>query len=396
MRPPNPNSTRVLLTAALLMAAAGCKTPAEPNAADKRAMLTATAQQVVIPTLDQFEQEASALAAGTEALVAAQGGDTASAQDAARAAFIAALKTWERAELFGFGPSANQGRFVGALSLRDGIYSWPTVNPCQVDSALVKQTYSDPAAFGASLVTIRGLATIERLLFVDGATNACPADATINGSGSWSALSAQELARRRAEYAAAAAVQVKDEASRLAGEWRSSFGATLSSAGTSGSPYSEAQAAVSEVFAGLLYLDRAVKDSKLAIPAGIDPQCGKQSCPELAEAVASAQSQQALVQNLLAAQALFRGSFDAPGSGFDKLLAGRGAQALADDVDGKLAAALAKARALTGPVDVLVVSQPQQVAELHTALRELDDLLKSQVVSTLDLKVPDMGAGDND
>lgn len=382
---------------AVAIVASACGMKPDPLAEEKRAALNSIGQKVVFPTLQQFEAEAWALSSAMETYATARKAGAADAErTAARAAFKTALMTWERAELFGFGPAGQAGRFTSGASLRDGIYAWPAVNACQIDTLLVSREYALPGYLEGALVTVRGLGAIERLLFLDSSDNGCPPDATINASGSWAALPAQDLALRRAEYASAAAELVARGADALHSAWEEGFAAQLAQAGSSGSGFPDAQAALNEVFSALFYVDTNVKDAKLATPAGIDPSCTQPTCPQLAEAIHSGLSKDALRENLQAALALYRGSWDAGGSGFDRLLELREAPELATQLDALLTDSLRAVNELPGPVDVAVTTDLPAVTTAHAAVRTFTDLMKSQMVTTLALKPPDQGAGDND
>ena len=66
---------------------------------------------------------------------------------------------------------------VGAMGLRDEIYSWPTVNQCRVDPELVEAKFTDLGFFDQELNNVYGLDASEYLLFASGTDNACPPQA---------------------------------------------------------------------------------------------------------------------------------------------------------------------------------------------------------------------------
>lgn len=389
-----PRSTVIGAALTSLWLMGGC-VQSEPLAAEKREVLAAIAQQVVQPTLDQFEKDAAALALAAQAWAEqATHGPAPAELQAARAAFATALVTWERAEVLQFGPAGQTGRVTEGASARDPIYAWPSLNPCQVDSRLVDRDYSADS-LRSGLVTIKGLAAVERLLWSTD-QNGCPPEAPINAMGTWAAMTETDRASARAQYAVTATALVSEHAAQLAAKWRDAFAEKLAQAGTPGNPFPTAHAALNEVFAGLFYLDGVAKDKKLGAPSGLTPDCTAASCPALVEAPASGLSQRALLENLDAARALLGGGFGSEGAGFDRLVKLRGAPQLGTDLFAKLAAARASVAALDGPIDAAVVSKLDAVHTAYFDLKAFTDLMKSQLVTTLALKLPEQGAGDND
>ena len=172
------------------------------------------------------------------------------------------------------------------------------------------------------------------------------------------------------------------------------FVAELASAGTADSVYETERMAADELFASMFYLDLVTKDDKLAVPAGIDPSCTKDTCPESVESRWAGFSREEVRANLEGFRALFTGGTD--GLGFDDWLVARGAAELAAQLVAEIDAALAAVDAIPGSFDSALASNPESVRAVHTALKSVTDLLKSQFVTVLNLSVPDEGAADND
>lgn len=389
---------KITVIAAALLATGCGGVRTEPGGDERRAVLTAIGTDVIVPTLEGFVAEAQALEQATAAYATARAGGPAAAElAAARAAFRVAFVRWQRAEVLQVGPAGPTGTMTGGLSLRDGLYSWATVNTCRVDTHLVDRAWEAPGFFDTALVTSTGLDVVEYLLFGESSANTCDATSPINVNGTWAALSADELALRRASYAKAAATHVVSQAQRLSSAWKDGgFLKSFSTAGLAGSPFPTAQEALDQLFAALFYIDWILKDDKLANPAGLTITCLDMACPALAEAVPSGLSREALVENLTAAKAVMQGGFAGGGRGFDALLAARGAQPLADQMVVALDGAIASVATLTVPVDQAVVTQLDDVKAVHAKVKAFTDLLKSQFVTVLNLRVPQEGAGDND
>jgi hypothetical protein len=58
--------------------------------------------------------------------------------------------------------------------------------------------------------------------------------------------------------------------------------------------------------------------------------------------------------------------------------------------------AIAKVEAIPGTLAEAVTASPTAVADAHTAMKGVTDLMKSQFLSILGLEIPDAVAGDND
>lgn len=388
----------VLLSLTTALAACPPAVKAEADADAKRVLLTNVVERVVLPSTRDFAGEAQALQVSLEAWVTARRTGAATAErDEAKAAFRVAFLRWQRLDMMAFGPAGNTPAFAFGQGLRDAIYAWPTINACRVDTVLVERAWTQPSFFETALVTSTGLAVVEQLLFSDATTNACAATASINTTGSWAALSADELAVRRAEYASAAAAAVASRARTLRDAWANDVGKRFSTAGLANSGFPSAAAAIDQVFAGMFEADLLLKDDRIGVPAGLIPtQCASVPCPERAEARPSRLSRDAILSNLDALRALLHGDFQAQGFGFDALLELRGAAALTAELDAALADARAKAEALPGPIDEVVVADRAAVTALHEAVRSFTTLMKSQFVTVLSLQVPAEGAGDSD
>ncbi|MBL8920633.1 MAG: imelysin family protein [Myxococcaceae bacterium] len=373
----------------------------DPGAVLQRNALKTFDLEVARPTLEQAVAALTALREAVQGWAATPDGQDAAQLATARARFEAAFLVWQRAELLQLGPLGAATRVTAGEGLRDEIYSWPTTNLCRVDAALVANTAPDDAWFETALATSKGLVVLEELLFNQTASNSCPANATINTDGSWAALAAtRALAERRKAWALGAARHVERTAGRARDAWivEGGFGDKLAEAGSLGSAWRTPKDGLDDVYAGLFYVDRAVKDFKLGGPAGLTMACLAPSCPELAESPRAGLSTKALVENLVMTRAMLTGSFDPSSSatGFDDLLEERGAGALESDMLAALDAAIGATRAAPRTVQDAATADLNGLRALHASVKAFSDLFKSQFVTTLSLKVPKEGAGDND
>lgn len=372
---------------------------AAPGTVTRQQVLAHLATEVFVPATAEFADRAAELRTAVDAWAAA-GGDEGEALDAARDAWRAAMRSWQFAELLRAGPAGEARSYVGGEGLRDRIYSWPTARPCGVDQNIVAERYTEANFTTAQLVNVLGLDALEYLLFYTGADNDCPSQVEINTSGSWSALDAAELQRRRAAYAAVIAAQVATDGDALRAAWATSggdFAGKLAAAGD-GAPYTTAHEALEQVFHGLFYLDKISKDLKLAIPTGLSPDCASATgCPADLETPWAGFARESLEANVRAGRALFVGGLDGQddGPGYDDLLVAAGAADLAEEMRADFDAAIT---ALEGsePLDRLIADDLDAAQALHGRLKTITDALKSRFVSVLDLDVPASGAADND
>lgn len=389
---------KVTVTSAVLLC--GCPPAVKPEAdADaKRLVLKEVVDRVVLPTLEGFITETQALETATAAWRDARAtGPATSERDAARAAFTTAFLRWERAEMMAFGPAGKPPTYSLGQGLRDTIYSWPTINPCRVDTVLASKAYATPGYFDTALVTNTGLATIEQLVFIESPSNACASTDALNTGGTWAALSTDELAVRRAEYANLATTAVLKQARTLRDAWVNDAARKYANAGLPDSGFPTAQAGLNELFASLFQSDLALKNARIGVPAGLVPlTCATVPCPAQAEALPSKLSREAIIANLDGLRAVLHGDFTETGHGFDALLEQRGAGSLATDMDAALQTARARAEALGAPIDSAVVSNLAGVQQLHTDVKVFTDFLKVQFITVLSLTVPAEGAGDAD
>jgi uncharacterized protein len=347
-----------------------------------------------------FEQSAQALETATSAYAEA---GTSASRTRAQQAFLSAMQSWQRAEMFRFGPAA-RSQEPGGQDLRDLIYSWPVGPECKVDEQTVSQSYQSPAFhsldFTASPVTGRTLNALEYLLFADTVDNHCSQFTAINASGSWAALSSDDIASRRRAYSAEVAKDVATRARQLLDSWSpgaGDFRARFVSSGPSGDPFTSEQQVLNAVSNAMFYLDLELKDLKLATPLGLMPECTAAACPDAVESTYTDQSIEYVRQNVIGFRRLFEGcGADFSGIGFDDWLRDAGAGDLADRMLTDLAAIEGAIDRAPGSLAQTVVSSRELPLAVHTAVRAVTDELKTEFVTILNLELPAAVEGDND
>lgn len=384
---------RVVLSVSLALAFACTPQPPPPvdDGFDRQQLLSDFATGIAQPALDDFVDKMSVASADIDAW--ADGGDRARAQTSVLAAFAA----WQHVELMQVGPIGRQGFTTAGTAHRDEIYSWyEATSPCQVDAQAVDNLFDDDDWFERSLVNVYGFDALEYLVFHP-EDNACLGGHPINAGGDWDALGDGREARL-----AAMAGRVADGILREGRALQSEFAAfipLLTEPGVGESPYPEAQAAVDEIFAALFYIELRTKDRKLATPLGLHISCTAELCPNRAESRWSQTSIDNVIANIEAAQMIFRGQgLDGVDRiGFDDMLKNAGAQELALELDQALTDASASASAFKdNGKRVSVEADLAELSVVHDTLKSATDTLKTEMVSVLNLRVPQEGAGDND
>lgn len=364
----------------------------------KREVLASLGANVILPTYREFAAEAGALVSATEALAA---DPNEANRMAARDAWVAAMEVWQKAEVYPIGIAGMSGTLgvVGGMDLRDDIYSFPVVSPCRVDEETEEQAYVDVDAFARELVNVRGLDALEYLLFAPTTENACPDTHRINEDGSWAALSETEITARRAAYAHTLAQLIKRHADTLVSAWDPADGDFLgafSKAGLMGSPFRTAQHALNDLTGQFIaFTDAMVKDMKIGEPAGI-LGCLTSACLDQLESPWARRSKEHVLVNLRSLQTIFLGG--PPGTealGLDDLLLDIGANDLLDRIKAALDSAIAAIEGLEGDLGTAITNDPQSVMDAFDELTTLARLLKSDLVTVLDIELP-ANFGDND
>jgi uncharacterized protein len=390
---------RIAVAGLLLVAGCGSSdTGADakpPDGFDRSALLDHLANQILLPAQTGFAAAADALPATVTAYCdALDSGQPAATLEAARAAWASAIDAWEGADALLVGPAAMDHK-----AIRDRIYGWPLLSTCGIDRDTAS-SFTDPTGYDAStrLVNVRSLAAVEYLLYTTQTAHTCATPPT-----GWDALGA-DLPRARCRLALAIARDVATNAAALATAWRRDGGNyvdQLVMAGQSGSTISTAQEGVNRISDAMFYVDRMVKDMKLAEPAGIAVNaCGTVDapCEREVELRYADRATTAIRINLRALRQVFTGTTASisSGLGFDDFLGAVGHADVSDRMVSKLDAAIAAADALPDSLLTALTSDYAKVVAAHRAITAFTDDLKSQFLTLLALEIPDDVATDND
>lgn len=391
---------KYILSLAASLALLCCTEPSSrpPSAptSQREAQLLEAAGRCLQEDYASFAGVVEALATATEQLVASP--DDQGRWAEARSAWEAAIDRWQELEPRHLGPAAS-ATTPGGQNLREEVYSWPLISRCSVEQTLVNQGYLSPDFAALSLVNARGMAALEYLLFFEGTDNACGPQVKINTDGSWAAIDAAELRRRKAAYARSAAADVLRRARTLADAWapgKGNFSGTLASAGPENSTFSSAQIAFNTISDVLLtQLDQDTKDRKVGRPLGLVDCTG--ACLDGIESRFSKNSKKHVLANLRGARKVLVGCGDGSGSGLDELLRARGAGDLATRVEQVLDAATQAAEGISpDDLETAIGQNRPSVEASHTAIKNLTDVLRNEFVLVLGLQLPALVAGDND
>jgi uncharacterized protein len=379
---------------------AGCSQPAAPrcqpssDAFDRTALLDHLAHRVLLPIQADVDAKVRDLPAAIAAHCAAlDAGTPGTTLEAARAVFADAVDTWQRADALLIGPAA-----MDDSSQRDRIYAFPAQAPCDLDRDVVAR-WTAPESYDLSTKAARqrSLLAIEYLLYNTASAHSCP----IEPAG-WSALGA-DLPRARCRLAEVLAIDVAEAARELHVAWQpdgGDYAGVIASAGC-GSVIPSPHAGVNLVSNAFFYVDRMVKDMKLAETTGISMHnaCGVPGEPCLREVELryADRATFAIRANLRALREGFTGTTaDADGPGFDDFLIAVGHPDVAARMTASLDTAIAAADALSDSFLDALATDYAGVVALHGKVRDFTDDLKSQFLTLLALDIPDDVASDND
>lgn len=372
----------------------------DPDAMELRQqVLSDISEDVILATYTDFAQDARAL----ETAVAAwkQSGSAAD-RASAQGAWRDAIRTWQRAEVYQVGPTGLMSQTLGGEAMRDDVYSWPLLNTCRIDREIVEQDYQDAAAFAESeLINVRGLGAMEYLLFREDADNDCAPTVTPNSDGAWSSLDQAQIDTRRAAYAHALSTNLIIQADVIVDAWSADDGGfvtNFTAIGDGDSIYPSTQEALNAIFDAVFYVEKETKDMKLGVPSG-SRMCSQDICPDDLELPWSEFSKEAAIANIRAFEAVYLGNQpDAAeeGRGFDDMLIAAEAEDLDMQIKTAIAEAIAALEAVNGSLKLALQEDPQSVVNAYDKAKALGDLVKTQLVSVLDLEIPMRAEGDND
>ncbi len=342
--------TSIIAIAALLVSIAAARLSVEARtgktAVSKRAALDGIAQGVLLPSYAEFAGRCSELAVAVDALAAAP---TAASLASAKQAWGAAHLAWRRAQTFAHGPIAD-------LSVYGRIQFWPSRRQSVERVVRAQRPIDDDyiQELGAGAV---GLSALEVLLF----------DARKDDAARVTSFAGPQGERQR-QYARALARELVNKSQLVLNAWRGGFAASFAAGGQD-----NVNLIVNDVLAAI---ESGVQNRLRGI---IDLQGAAAIAPDLIEGALSGTSQQGILASLVGAKATFSGG---DGAGLDDYLRQLNAPA-ARRIEAQFQKAIAAVKAIDGPVERVVVANPQIVVRAHDECRALEIMMKTEVVSTL-------------
>jgi predicted lipoprotein len=360
-----------LAAALLLLSLAACggapsaavATPS-PATFDRRAMLENLATQLVLPTHETFLTALEELDAATRAFSA----------DPTPATLDAAQSAWLRANLARMTVLPYNFDWVADSLIHNRIDARPPRVAFINDEILagdmaITTAYLD--SIGSSSV---GLGVMEYLLF----------DPAGDDEAILSAFTASEDATRRRELLVGLAAALPPRAVELLSVW-SADGENYTQI------FIDADAAGGDIYGSINLLTNhmiavieEIVGDRLGKPLG--KRTNGQVRPELVEAPYSGASLERIIATVEALQTTFNGG---DGLGFDDYLdflnAAYGEIPLSQAVNEQFDASLAALRAIDGPLETAVTSNPAQVEAAYEALRQLLAMFKADLVSQMGL-----------
>lgn len=294
---------------------------------------------------------------------------TAERLSAARQAWWDVRAPWKRAEVFAFGPYAEEPLRYGPK-----IDFWP-VRPDNVEQVLAGTVPLSVESVGGLGAAARGLPVIEYLLHQPGVD----------------VLSELAAAPRRCEYLRALAGDVAIQVDALAAAWDPAQGdylSELTQAGRGSQTFMTLQMALGEVVNRMGFSLENIRVDKLGRPLGTTS--GGVPQPDKAESPFSGRSLEDVRDNVRGIERLF---FGAPGEpSLDGYLIWRGRK-LAGPIRAALSGVYAALDAIGRPLTEAVTEDPAAVEHAIDAIGELQRAFQVDVLNALSVTV---GFNDND
>ena len=259
---------------------------------ERLGLLSSVESKVFRPSIQNFITAADALGTSINANCALDGAT--SFTDGSRQAWAEAMKAWQVIEGFQIGPIADK-----AFTLRYDIYSWPNVNYCSVDRRIAQQ--SDKVLQDRE----KGLAALEYLLYDSDLNHDC--SSTVVETQGWNELDEASKFQRRCEYAISLVNDLNIQIETLESQWlsNSGFGASL----IADADEAELQTRINQISDSMFYLDKQVKDLKLAKVMSLKSDCAEAPCAEFEEHGLSGLSLSAIQANIKGFSGTWYGTF---------------------------------------------------------------------------------------
>lgn len=298
--------------------------------------------------------------------------------------------------------------FDNAL-LRSRIYSFyaGALNTCGTDQGVVRARTTTDFDINTRAITQKGAGAIEYILFNSDLnfSNNC----NIPEADTWNNFSSTERKTARCEYAAIVAENIQQSIDAVVSAWHIDEGNYRS---IFLNPDNVASS-VSALSDALFFLDIDLKDNKLGIPMGINNNCNNIACPEQVESPYSQHSLTHIDNNLESFLQIFNG---ANGLGFDDLIIHSGFTDITIKFQDNINNAIAQTRSINSSLFAQATaldnnekaadcinaannpenSSNQSACTLFGLVKRINDDLKSDFVTIVNVDLPDRAQSDND
>ena len=372
---------------------------------DTRCMLTALADEVIIPSYAKLATEAREFSAEGGVLAkycsAISSADEAQAFNTAETGWKDLVRAVQRAEMHAIGPATENGK---ALQYRLNSYMAGPISTCGIDSIAA----ADNVDVAGRSLNARGIRAMDYLLFNSDLTHTCAPQ--VSATSGWNDLSESDRKIARCDAAVAIAGDISDAAEKIHTAWSTSGGNYRATYLEPSNTFQSLQATTDSLF----YFEKGTKDAKLGKPLGIITACTNITCPESVEAPYSGMSLQNVITNIEIFTEMFSSNAE---TGFDAHLENEGwpevsqafksnlakAKELAESIDSSVASQVAAIQTGSDETECTnAFSNPDTVSEslpmctLYGLVKRVVDSLKIDFVTIVNVDIPGGSQSDND
>lgn len=372
---------------------------------DTRCMLTALADEVIIPSYAKLATEAREFSAEGGVLAkycsAISSADEARAFNTAETGWKDLVRAVQRAEMHAIGPATENGK---ALQYRLNSYMAGPISTCGIDSIAA----ADNVDVAGRSLNARGIRAMDYLLFNSDLTHTCAPQ--VSATSGWNDLSESDRKIARCDAAVAIAGDISDAAEKIHTAWSTSGGNYRATYLEPSNTFQSLQATTDSLF----YFEKGTKDAKLGKPLGIITACTNRTCPESVEAPYSGMSLQNVITNIEIFTEMFSSNAE---TGFDAHLENEGwpevsqafksnlakAKELAESIDSSVASQVAAIQTGSDETECTnAFSNPDTVSEslpmctLYGLVKRVVDSLKIDFVTIVNVDIPGGSQSDND
>lgn len=389
-----------------------------PSNFDYTGMFANLSDEIFIPTYTQFANNAAEFASDTGALntYCESLGTQQEANNlaSARSSWTALMLTWQKAEVFQFGPvTDNSSRDRNVIH---GYGKSTGLDTCLVDRNVIRAE-SEGFDISEFVNSSRGLGTLEYLLFNENLEHTCAANET--ETQAWNARPAGERQVARCNYAKLAASDMSNFAASILSDWTAQGDNFRTELVQSANPEEFLQGLSDAIF----YIEKVTKDIKLGIVTGIkqigsgDDFCANAACPERVEFPYSTASLESIKTNLETFWDIYTGN---EGSGFDDIISAAGMPQINQSFETDVTAAIefvdsmiqSDTNLLDQAQTILSSAQAQQscansnsnpeaaevltACALHGLTKRISDRLRTDFILAVQVDLPAGAQADND